>query len=54
MLEKKGCPKCNAIQIEKGIIGGNGVVHIFSKNSPKKSSPISAYFCLNFGYILGL
>lgn len=55
-MEEKVCPKCNANQIEKGIISaGNGVVHMFSYDNPRsKSSPISSYFCSNCGYILGL
>ncbi|HDX9578468.1 TPA: acetyltransferase [Bacillus pseudomycoides] len=55
-MKEKVCPKCNANEIEKGIIrAGSGVVHMFSYNNPRsQSSPISSYFCLNCGYILGL
>ncbi|WP_400242119.1 acetyltransferase [Niallia sp. JL1B1071] len=48
------CPKCTSEEIKKGVMAATvGQVHMYpEKKLGKKSSPISAEYCGNCGYIM--
>lgn len=52
-MEILTCPKCKEKNIKKGTIGASfGQVHMFPENKRGTSSPISAEYCNDCGYIL--
>lgn len=54
-MEIKVCQKCKEENIKKGVLGASfGQVHMFPENKRGKSSPISAEYCNDCGYILSL
>lgn len=54
-MEKLICSKCKGANIKKGKLGSPlGQVQMFPENYRGKSSPISAEYCNNCGYVLSL
>lgn len=54
-MEELVCPKCKEESIKKGALSSSfGQVHMFPENQRGKSSPISADYCNNCGYVLSL
>lgn len=52
-MEKLICLKCKSEDIKKGVMGASfGQVLMFPENIRGKSSPISAEYCNECGYIL--
>jgi len=54
-IEKQLCPKCKGINIKKGFLGaGVQMVRMFPEQRSGASSPVSAEYCHDCGYIVSL
>ena len=54
-MAKPICPKCKSEDIKKGVMGDSfGQVQMFPENIRGKSSPISAEYCNECGYMIAL